>query len=157
MKLSNNFTLAELSNSATAKRYGIENTPGKEEIKNLELIAKNILQPIRDHFDAPIHVISGYRSAVLNKKVGGAKTSQHLTGNAVDIDNDNTEISNLEIFNFIKDNLVFDQLIAEFPKKGRIEWVHVSLAKKNRKQVLVAKKESGITVYRPYKTEKDFE
>jgi hypothetical protein len=152
MKLSNNFTLAELCNSAAAKRFGIDNTPGKEEIKNLELIAKNILQPIRDHFDAPIHVISGYRSAGLNKKVGGAKTSQHLTGNAVDIDNDNTEISNLEIFNFIKNNLVFDQLIYEFGNDNGPDWVHVSLAKKNRKQILKAVKNGLQTRYIKYPT-----
>lgn len=150
MKLSNNFSLAELSNSATAKRLGIDNTPGKEVIKNLELLAKNILQPIRDHFDAPIHISSGYRSVALNKKIGGSSTSQHCLGQAVDIDNDNTEISNLEIFNFIKDNLVYDQLIYEFGNDKGPDWLHVSFAKKNRKQTLKAVKNGLQTRYIKY-------
>lgn len=157
MKLSNNFTLAELSNSSTAKRLGIDNTPNEQAIKNLKLLAENILQPIREHFDTTIHISSGFRSIALNKKIGGASNSQHTTGQAVDIDNDNTDITNAEIFEYIKDNLKFDQLIAEYPKNGKIEWVHVSFASKNRKQVLVARKEFGNTVYRPYKTEKDLE
>ena len=150
MKLSNNFTLAELCNSATGKRLGIQNVPGKEEIKNLELLAKNILQPIRDHFDAPIHIISGYRSPLLNKKVGGAKNSQHLFGQAADIDNDNTKVSNADIFNFIKDNLKFDQLIWEFGTDNNPEWVHVSYSSKPRKQILKAVKNGLQTRYIKY-------
>ena len=93
MMISKNFTLAELCNSAAAKRFGINNNPDDKVIKNLELLAKNILQPIRDHFDKAIHIVSGYRSPGLNKKVGGASNSQHLIGQAVDIDNDNTDIT----------------------------------------------------------------
>lgn len=148
MMISKNFTLAELCNSAAAKRFGISNNPDDKVIKNLELLAKNILQPIRDHFEKPIHVVSGYRSPGLNKKVGGAANSQHLTGQAVDIDNDNTSISNAEIFNYIKENLKFDQLIWEFGNDESPDWVHVSYSTKPRKQILRAYKDGSRTFYK---------
>ena len=146
--ISKNFTLAELCNSAAAKRFGINNNPDDKVIKNLELLAKNILQPIRDHFDKAIHVVSGYRSPGLNKKVGGASNSQHLIGQAVDIDNDNTDISNAEIFNYIKENLKFDQLIWEFGNDESPDWVHVSYSTKPRKQILRAYKDGSRTFYK---------
>ena len=146
--ISKNFTLAELCNSAAAKRFGINNNPDDKVIKNLELLAKNILQPIRDHFDKAIHVVSGYRSPGLNKKVGGASNSQHLIGQAVDIDNDNTHISNAEIFNYIKENLKFDQLIWEFGNDESPDWVHVSYSAKPRKQILRAYKDGSRTFYK---------
>lgn len=146
--ISKNFTLAELCNSAAAKRFGINNNPDDKVIKNLELLVKNILQPIRDHFDKAIHVVSGYRSPGLNKKVGGASNSQHLIGQAVDIDNDNTDISNAEIFNYIKENLKFDQLIWEFGNDESPDWVHVSYSAKPRKQILRAYKDGSRTFYK---------
>lgn len=146
--ISKNFTLAELCNSAAAKRFGINNNPDDKVIKNLELLAKNILQPIRDHFDKAIHVVSGYRSPGLNKKVGGASNSQHLIGQAVDIDNDNTDISNAEIFNYIKENIKFDQLIWEFGNDESPDWVHVSYSAKPRKQILRAYKDGSRTFYK---------
>ncbi len=146
--ISKNFTLAELCNSAAAKRFGINNNPDDKVIKNLELLAKNILQPIRDHFDKAIHIVSGYRSPGLNKKVGGASNSQHLIGQAVDIDNDNTDISNAEIFNYIKENLKFDQLIWEFGNDESPDWVHVSYSAKPRKQILRAYKDGSRTFYK---------
>ena len=146
--ISKNFTLAELCNSAAAKRFGINNNPDDKVIKNLELLVKNILQPIRDHFDKAIHVVSGYRSPGLNKKVGGASNSQHLIGQAVDIDNDNTSISNAEIFNYIKENLKFDQLIWEFGNDESPDWVHVSYSAKPRKQILRAYKDGSRTFYK---------
>jgi hypothetical protein len=148
MMISKNFTLAELCNSAAAKRFGINNNPDDKVIKNLELLAKNILQPIRDHFDKAIHVVSGYRSPGLNKKVGGASNSQHLIGQAVDIDNDNTDISNAEIFNYIKENIKFDQLIWEFGNDESPDWVHVSYSAKPRKQILRAYKDGSRTFYK---------
>ncbi len=146
--ISKNFTLAELCNSAAAKRFGINNNPDDKVIKNLELLAKNILQPIRDHFDKAIHIVSGYRSPGLNKKVGGASNSQHLIGQAVDIDNDNTDISNAEIFNYIKENIKFDQLIWEFGNDESPDWVHVSYSAKPRKQILRAYKDGSRTFYK---------
>jgi hypothetical protein len=148
MRISKHFSLAELSNSATGKRYGISNIPDEKSIKNLTLLAENILEPIREYFDKPIHIISGYRCAALNKRVGGSKSSQHLIGQAADIDNDNTEVSNAEIFNYIKENLKYDQLIWEFGNDENPAWVHVSFSNKPRKQILKAYKDGLTTVYK---------
>lgn len=145
MKLSENLELSEVIRSESAKRLGVNNTPTAEHIENLKALAENIFQPIRDHFGVPIRISSGYRSAVLNKKIGGAKVSQHLSGEALDLDNDNTSITNKEIFDFIVENLDFDQVINEFD----YSWVHVSYTtkRKNRKQILKAIKQNGKTVY----------
>lgn len=160
MKLSKNLTLEEVIKSNTAKRKGIDNSPSTEHKMNLISLANYVFQPIRDHFGEPIFISSGYRSAALNKAIGGSPTSQHSKGQAIDIDNDAVKSpTNLEIFNYIKDNLIFDQLILEFPnKKGEPSWVHVSYVdqdkggRPNRMEVLVAKKNSkNQTYYEPYK------
>ena len=111
MQLSKNLVLAEVIRSETAKRKGISNMPTPEHIENFKKLAKNVFQPIRDHFEVPIHISSGYRSKALNKAIGGSLTSQHCQGEAIDIDMDGTSITNKQIFDFIKDNLVFDQMI----------------------------------------------
>lgn len=157
MQLSKNLSLAEVTRSETAKRKGISNMPTPEHIENFKKLATNIFQPIREHFDKPIFISSGYRSAELNKAIGGSLSSQHCSGEAIDIDMDGTDITNKQIFDYIKDNLTFDQAIAEYPENGHIDWVHVSFAanRSQRKQVLVAKKVNGKTTYIPYKSEKD--
>jgi zinc D-Ala-D-Ala carboxypeptidase len=127
MKLSKNLTLAEVVRSETAKRIGIDNTPTEKHLDNLKTLAKEIFQPIRDHFKKPIHISSGYRSERLNSSLKGTSTtSQHMTGEAIDIDNDGTSVSNLEIFQFIKNNLDFDTLIWEFGNDESPAWIHVS-------------------------------
>jgi hypothetical protein len=157
MQLSKNLSLAEVMRSETAKRKGVSNMPTEAHIANFKLLAEKVFQPIREHFGVPIHISSGYRSAALNKAVGGSATSQHCTGEAIDIDMDGTTITNAAIFNYIKDNLEFDQLIAEFPVNSNPAWVHVSYESsgKQRKQILVAKKVGGATKYIPYKTDAD--
>jgi hypothetical protein len=152
MQLSTNLSLAEVTRSETAKRRGISNMPTPEHIENFKKLAVNIFQPIREHFGKPIIISSGYRSAELNKAIGGSLSSQHCSGEAIDIDMDGTDITNKQIFDFIKDNLTFDQMIAEFPKQGNPDWVHVSFAsnRSQRKQILVAKKVNGKTTYTPY-------
>jgi len=148
MQLSKNLSLAEVLRSESAKRNGISNTPTKEHLDNLVSIALNVFQPIRDHFLVPIHISSGYRSVALNKAVGGSNTSQHSKGQALDIDMDGTKITNKQIFDFIKDNIEFDQLIWEFGTDKNPDWVHVSYAKgKNRKQILKAVRRNGKTSY----------
>jgi NADH dehydrogenase FAD-containing subunit len=148
MQLSKNLSLAEVVRSESAKRNGISNTPTKEHLANLVSIALNVFQPIRDHFLVPIHISSGYRSLALNKAVGGSNTSQHSKGQALDIDMDGTKITNKQIFDFIKDNIEFDQLIWEFGTDKNPDWVHVSYAKgKNRKQILKAVRRNGKTSY----------
>lgn len=127
MKLSKNLSLSECTKSNTAKRLGINNEPDEQVINNLRHIAENVFQPLRDHFNHPIYVSSGYRSPKLNAAIGGSKTSQHMAGKALDLDADIFKgLSNADIFNYIKDNLEFDQLIWEFGTDDNPDWVHVS-------------------------------
>lgn len=152
MRLSDNLTLAEVTKSATAKRKGISNEPTIEHMENLKAVAQNIFQPVRDHFGKPIAVTSGYRSADLNKAIGGSSTSQHCKGEAIDMDADVFGgVTNREIFEYIKDNLDFDQLIYEFGDENNPDWVHCSfISKGNRRQVLRAVRKKGRTSYELY-------
>ena len=139
MKLSENFTLQEFLKSATAIRHGFKEqfTPPKDVVDNLQTLCVMLLQPIRNLYGMPIRISSGYRCKRLNKAVKGKPNSQHLTGQAADIDFGNAE-DNLLLFNQIKEwqerGLIdFDQLIDEY--KG--SWVHISYNKgNNRNQVL---------------------
>ena len=158
MQLSKNLSLSEMIRSESAKRKGINNMPTEEHTANMRKLAMNVFQPIREHFNVPIHISSGYRSSALNASIEGAsKTSQHSTGEAIDIDMDGTSITNLEVFNWIKNNLIFDQVIAEFPLNGNPSWVHVSYEStgKQRKQILIAKKIKNKTIYLTYKNDND--
>ena len=153
MQLSKNLTLAEMTRSESAKRAGISNAPTKQHIENMRLLATNVFQPVRDHFKRPIHISSGYRSSELNASIKGAsKTSQHSLGEAMDIDMDGTEITNKQVFDYIKNNLNFDQLIWEFGTDKNPDWVHVSFKSngKQRKQILKAIKKNGKTTYSTY-------
>ncbi len=153
MQLSKNLALAEVTRSETAKRRGISNMPTPEHIENFKKLAENVFQPIRDHFGVPIRISSGYRSAALNKAIGGASSSQHCKGEAIDIDMDGTTVTNKQIFDFIKDNVNFDQLIWEFGTDTNPDWVHVSYNSDGaqRKQILKAIKKGGATAYVPFK------
>lgn len=149
MQISEHLSLAELIRSESAKRNGISNMPSAEHIINLRLLAEKIFEPIRLHFGKPILISSGYRSIDLNNIIKGSKSSQHSTGEAIDIDMDGTEITNKQIFDYIKANLKFDQLIWEFGTDKNPDWVHVSYEStgKQRKEVLRAKKVNGKTIY----------
>lgn len=153
MQLSKNLSLAEVMRSETAKRKGISNMPTPEHIENFKKLAENVFQPIREHFGVPIHISSGYRSKALNTAVGGSLSSQHCSGEAIDIDMDGTSITNKQIFDFIKENLNFDQMIWEFGTDSNPDWVHVSYESsgKQRKQILKAVKAGGATKYLPFK------
>ena len=138
MKLSKNLSLQEAIKSNTATRLGIKNEPEQWEVNNLRAVAENVFQPIRDHFGVPIGVSSGYRSKELNKAIGGSKYSQHMIGEALDLDADiYGRITNADIFNYIKDNLEWDQMIWEFGNDEEPNWVHVSYKEVgvNRKQI----------------------
>ena len=152
MQLSKNLTLAEVTRSESAKRNGISNMPTPQHIENFKKLAEKIFQPIRDHFGVPIRISSGYRSAALNKAIGGSSTSQHCSGEAIDIDMDGTSITNKQVFDFIKDNLIFDQVIYEFGTDKNPDWVHVSYKSTGtqRKQVLRARRVNGKTTYSTY-------
>jgi hypothetical protein len=136
MQISKHLTLTELTRSQTATRLGINNTAPMHVIENLKLVAEKVFEPIRTHFKKPIRISSGYRSIALNTAIGGSKNSQHVNGQALDMQGMNG-LTNAQIFNYVKDNLEFDQLIWEFGTKTEPAWVHVSFSRiRNRKQIL---------------------
>jgi hypothetical protein len=148
MRLSKNFTLAELTKSQTADRRKIDNIPSAAAIDNLKLLCTEILQPVRDHYKMPITVSSGYRSPKLNSAVGGSKNSDHTRGMAADIEI--AEISNYELAQHIAKTYKFTQVILEFYTPGveNSGWVHVSYDPKNLKgQTLTATRVKGRVVY----------
>ena len=153
MQLSKHFELAEFTRSSTAKRAGISNMPTDAHLENIKLLCEKILEPIRVHFARSIILSSGYRSSALNRAVGGSSSSQHCSGEASDIDMDGTNVTNAQIFNYIKDNLEFDQLIWEFGTDSNPDWVHVSYESngRQRKQILRAVKKNGSTSYISYR------
>ena len=158
MQISKHLSFEECTKSSTADKLGIiNNNPNESVIENMKLLAEKVFEPIREHFGKPIHVSSMFRGMPLNQAVKGSITSQHCSGQAMDIDMDSKgKPTNKEVFDYIKANLEFDQLLAEFPQKGNPSWVHVSYTNtNNRKQILVAKKRNGRTVYIPYKSDKD--
>lgn len=128
------FTIRELTKSSTATKLGISNIPNKQQEQNLILLVNKILDPLREVYDKPIIVTSGFRSEELNRQLGGARTSQHKTGEAADIRSvEDTPEENKKIFDLIKElDLPFDQLINEY----NYDWIHVSHSKQNRKQIL---------------------
>ena len=138
-KLSQNFKLKEFEKSFVAKRKNIDNcVHDKETFKSLEKLCKNIVQPIRNYYKIPFSPNSGYRSITLNRYIGSSDTSQHVLGQAVDLEIPG--VNNEELFNFIKDELDFDQVILEYydgvdPSSG---WVHVSYVsnKDNRNRAM---------------------
>ena len=154
MKLSEHLDLSEVTRSESAKRKGISNMPTEAHIANIKLLAEKIFEPIRNHFRCPIIISSGYRSKELNAAIGGSLTSQHCQGEAIDIDMDGTPngVTNRMVFDYIKDNLEFDQLIYEFGDSNNPDWVHVSYEStgKQRKQILRATRSNGKTVYSNY-------
>jgi len=144
-KISDNISYKEATRSETAQRLGISNKPKKEHIENMELIAEKIFQPLREWVDHPIRINSFFRSEELNSRIGGALSSAHKDGLAMDLDSLGGK-TNLEMFHYIKDNLEFDQLIWEFGEEPK--WLHVSWnKKKNRKQVLVTKRKGKYYTY----------
>ena len=142
----------ELTHSNQAKALRISNIPNAEQLGNLKLVCTNIFDKVREHFGKPIGISSGFRSHELNTRIGGSKSSQHMEGKALDIDADiHGGINNKEIFDYIKNNCTFDQLIWEFGSENAPSWVHVSFNKDgNRGQILRAVKSGGRTVYQPF-------
>ena len=150
MKLSNNFSLNELTKSQTAERKGIDNTPSAEHQENLRSLCTHVLQPIRDHFSRVVSVSSGYRSPELCTAIGSKITSQHAKGEAADFEI--FGVSNKELADYINETLDYDQLILEYWKESdpNSGWVHCSFSQgNNRKQYLKAFKSNGATKYEP--------
>tara|TARA_B100000475_G_scaffold199914_1_gene183159 strand:- start:133 stop:618 length:486 start_codon:yes stop_codon:yes gene_type:complete len=157
MKLSNSFTLAEMLKSNTASRLGIEEqySPSKEIIDNLTKLCKNVLQPIRDSLELPVRVTSGYRCEKLNKSIGGSSNSQHVKGEAADIElwvrgeEKNAILLDEVISLSFNGSIKFDQLIIEYPDaEGVPKWLHISYSDNNRNQILIAERVNGKTIYK---------
>jgi hypothetical protein len=150
MNLTTNFSLNELTKSEVALRMDLDNTPGEAEIASLRLLAEKVLQPIRDHFGKGVKCNSGFRASAVNQAAGGAKTSDHVKGQAADIEIPG--VPNAELAQWIMDNLEYTQLILEFYTPGIPDsgWVHVSYDPNNlKKQELTAMKVAGKTQYVP--------
>lgn len=146
--LSKYLSYEEAIKSPTAIRLGISNEPNPEQLENMKLVAREVFDKVREFVKGPLHASSFFRSKELNDAVpGSSKTSQHMTGQAIDIDADTFgNGKNIEIFDFIRNTLIFDQVICEYPDKfGNPSWVHVSKTKNgNRGEVLVKLKERYI-------------
>lgn len=150
MKISKHISYKEATKSATAIRLGIDNTPNEYQLQNMEIIAKNVFEPLRKAVGGAIKINSFFRCEDLNKAIGGSSRSQHCQGRAIDIDDNYGYMSNNDMYKYIKQNLDFDQLIFEFPdENGNASWIHVSYvdADSNRKRCLKAIKENGKTKY----------
>jgi len=148
--ISEHVSKIEGTKSITAIRLGIDNTPGEEEMKNMKLISQKIFEPLRKYVGGPIKINSFYRCPALNKAIGGSKKSQHCQGRAMDIDDTFDVMSNSTMFNWIQDNLSYDQIIWEFGDEYNPDWVHVSYVdeKSNRNRALQAYRENGKTKYK---------
>ena len=139
-KLSKHVSYKEGVYSITALRLGLKNDPSKEHLKNMKLISEKVFEPLRMYVGSPIKINSFYRGPELNKAIGGSEKSQHCKGQAMDIDDTLNGFSNSTMFNWIQDNLDFDQMIWEFGNEYNPDWVHVSYVspEKNRNRCLKA-------------------
>jgi len=149
--ISKHISLKEATRSNTANRLGIHNFPDSDILVNMQSLAINIFEPLREWVGGPIYITSFYRSPELNKAIGGSSKSQHCKGQAIDIDDVLGHKTNAEMFHYIKDNLEFDQLIWEFGDDDNPNWVHCSYnIHNNRGNIYKAVKENGKTKYKLY-------
>ena len=150
MKISEHISNKEGIYSTTATRKGIDNTPNEDQRKAMHEIARDIFEPLREWVEGPIRINSFFRSPELNKAIGGSYTSQHCKGQAMDIDDGGCKKTNAEMYEWIKENLNFDQMIWEFGDDKNPNWVHVSYVNEidNRNRCLKAYKENGKTKYK---------
>ena len=150
MKISDHITYAEAIHSNTAKRKGIDNTPSEAQVTAMKLLAEKVFEPLRKWVGGPIKVNSFFRSEALNESIGGAATSQHCKGQAIDIDDVYGRKTNADMYHWIQQNLDYDQMIWEFGTDMQPNWIHVSYVseEKNRNKCLKAYKEHGRTKYK---------
>ena len=155
MKISNHISFKEAVKSNTALRLGIKNEPNDYQITNMVGVAVNVFEPLREYVGGPIKINSMFRSEALNRAIGGSEQSQHCEGRAIDLDDTFGHKTNAEMFNFIRENLSFDQLIAEFKDGKNPAWVHVSYISEdeNRGRCFIATKKDGKTMYLKYTKE----
>ena len=148
--ISKHISYKEGTHSVTALRLGIDNKPGTYELQNMEILAEKVFEPLRAAVGGPIKINSFYRSPELNKAIGGSSRSQHCEGRAIDLDDTYGHMSNAAMFDWIKANVSFDQMIWEFGTDINPDWVHVSYVDEdyNRNRCLLAYREEGKTLYK---------
>jgi zinc D-Ala-D-Ala carboxypeptidase len=149
MRISKHISYREATHSATAKRRGLDNTPNQEQLENMYKVAEFIFEPLRLFVGGPIKINSFFRSGDVNKAVGGTSRSQHCKGQAIDIDDVFGRKTNAEMFQYVRENLDFDQMIWEFGSNNNPSWLHISYVSKaeNRNRILRAVKRDGKTKY----------
>jgi zinc D-Ala-D-Ala carboxypeptidase len=148
LQISNHISYAEAIYSDTAKREGINNYFTAEQLVRMKIVAERVYERVIAYFGVPVYISSFFRNSVLNAFLGGSDTSQHVLGEAMDLDADfYGRITNKQIFDYVKDNLEFDQLIWEKGTDEEPAWVHVSFTARrpNRKQILKTKTADGQT------------
>ena len=147
--ISKHVSYKEATHSATALRRNLDNTPNKEQLQCMKDIAENLFEPLRKWVGGPIKINSFFRGEPVNKAIGGSTRSQHMKGQAMDIDDTFDHMSNARMYYYIKDNLDFDQMIWEFGDDKNPNWVHISYVthRPNRKKLTIAYKENGRTKY----------
>jgi len=141
--LSKHISMREAVYSITAKRLGLNNDPSDEHLESMSKVANKVFEPLREFVNGPIKINSFYRGPELNKAIGGSSKSQHCKGQAIDIDDTFGHATNAEMYEFIKENLDFDQMIWEFGTDENPNWVHISYVSedKNRNRCLKAYKD----------------
>ena len=148
-KISKHVSYKEGTYSRTGERLDLDNTPNEEQLKCMKEVAENLFEPLREWVGGPIKINSFFRGEPVNTAIGGSKYSQHMKGQAMDIDDTFGHKTNAEMYHYIKDNLDFDQLIWEFGDDKNPNWIHVSYVthRENRKKLTIAKKINGKTKY----------
>ena len=148
-KISKHISYKEGTYSQTALRRNLDNTPNEEQLKCMKGVAENLFEPLREWVGGPIKINSFFRGEPVNTAIGGSTRSQHMKGQAIDIDDTFGHKTNAEMYHYIKDNLDFDQMIWEFGDDKNPNWVHISWVshRPNRKKLTIAKRINGKTKY----------
>ena len=148
-RISEHISFKEATKSNTALRLNLDNTPNDYQITNMVGLALNIFEPLRKFVGGPIKINSFFRCEQLNRAIGGSSRSQHCDGRAIDLDDTFGHKTNAEMFQYVKDNLNFDQMIWEFGDDNNPNWVHVSYISEdeNRGRCMKATKVNGKTKY----------
>ena len=148
--ISKHISYHEGTYSQTGVRRNLDNTPNENQLKCMKEVSENLFEPLREWVGGPIKVNSFFRGKPVNTAIGGSRTSQHMKGQAIDIDDTFGYKTNAEMYRYIKDNLDFDQMIWEFGDDENPNWVHISWVshRPNRKKLTIAYKENGRTKYK---------
>ncbi len=135
--------------SRTGERRDLDNTPNEDQLKCMKEVAENLFEPLREWVGGGIKINSFFRGEPVNTAIGGSTRSQHMKGQAIDIDDTFGHKTNAEMYHYIKDNLDFDQMIWEFGTDKNPNWLHISWVshRPNRNKLTIAKKVNGRTKY----------